>query len=33
MDNHAIAEVAGELDCKLSALRENLSVPRASVES
>jgi hypothetical protein len=32
MGNHAIAEVAGELDCKRSALLENLSVPGTSVE-
>jgi len=32
MGNHAIVEVAGELDRKLSALLENLSVPGASVE-
>jgi hypothetical protein len=33
MGNHAIAEVAGELDRKLSALLEDLSLPRTSVES
>jgi hypothetical protein len=32
MGNHAIAEVAGELDRKLSALLENLSMPGTSVE-
>jgi hypothetical protein len=30
MGNHAIAEVAGELVRKLSALLKNLSVPRTS---
>jgi hypothetical protein len=32
MGNHAIVEVAGELDRTLSALPENPSVPGASVE-